>query len=593
MPSGKSQQSRFRHLRTSLSRCRWRFFAGFFFIIITIALTAIIPWLVKRAIESLEHGQSDDVFLFCGFIVGVALLHGITRVTSRALVYSIGRRVEYDLRKDFFSHLQGLNPSYFDNLKTGDLISRATNDISAVRMLMGPGFLQVSNSCIVYLVIIPTMFFLDPILCFYALLPYPVIIVVSRFLTRSMYRRSQEVQEQFGKISSKVQENLSGISVVKSFAMEDREELVFDRLNSDYREKNIQFAKLRAVMFTIMTALGSLTTLIILWKGGEGVVSGRIGLGDFVAFTAYAAILIWPTVGLGWIITVIQRGFSALDRVNIILDYTPTIADDGTGGFEDTVFSGKIEFRGLTFAYKDPLSATESQGILKGIDLTIEAGEHFALVGPTGSGKSSLLNLIPRLYEVKRAELFIDDTDICDIPLAVLRRQIGYVPQDSHLFSDSIAENILFGGQGGQQAMEEAAREASLFDDVDAFPDKFETIVGERGITLSGGQRQRTALARALVGNPAILILDDSFSSLDTATEEKILSSLRGRFVEKKTCIIVSHRASTVMNCDRIAFMKEGQIVEIGTHPELLKKGGEYASFFRRQEMEEELEELA
>jgi ATP-binding cassette subfamily B protein len=509
------------------------------------------------------------------------------------LVYSIGRRVEYDLRNEFFSHLQGLNPSYFDNLKTGDLISRATNDISAVRMLMGPGFLQVSNSCIVYLVIIPTMFFLDPILCFYALLPYPVIIVVSRFLTRSMYRRSQEVQEQFGKISSKVQENLSGISVVKSFAMEDREEAVFDCLNSDYREKNINFAKLRAVMFTIMTALGSLTTLIILWKGGQGVVSGRIGLGDFVAFTAYTAILIWPTVGLGWIITVIQRGFSALDRVNIILDYTPTIADDGADGFEDTVFPGKIEFRGLTFAYKDPLGGTESQGILKGIDLTIEAGERFALVGPTGSGKSSLLNLIPRLYEVNRAELFIDDTDICDIPLAVLRRQIGYVPQDSHLFSNSIAENILFGGQGDYQAMEEAAREASLFDDVDAFPDKFETIVGERGITLSGGQRQRTALARALVGSPAILILDDSFSSLDTATEEKILSSLSGRFVEKKTCIIVSHRASTVMNCDRIAFMKEGQIVEIGTHSELLKKGGEYASFFRRQELEEELEEFA
>jgi len=408
-----------------------------------------------------------------------------------------------------------------------------------------------------------------------------------------MYRRSQEVQEQFGRISSKIQENLSGISVVKSFAMEEREELVFDRLNSDYRNKNIRFAKLRAAMFTIMTALGSLTTLIILWKGGQGVVSGRIGLGDFVAFTAYASILVWPTVGLGWIITVIQRGFSALDRVNTILDYAPTIADDGTGGLEGAAFSGKIEFRGLKFAYKDPLSGRESQEILKGIDLTIAAGERFALVGPTGAGKSSLLNLIPRLYEVEHGKLFIDGTDICTIPLAVLRSQTGYVPQDSHLFSTTIAENILFGGQGDHQAMEEAAREASLFDDVAAFPDRFDTIVGERGVTLSGGQRQRTALARALVGNPAILILDDSFSSLDTATEEKILSSLRGKFVEKKTCIIVSHRASTVMHCDRIAFMKEGRIVEMGTHPELLKKGGEYASFFRRQELKEELEEFA
>ncbi|MBE9536427.1 MAG: ABC transporter ATP-binding protein [Proteobacteria bacterium] len=566
---------------------------GFFFIVATIALTTLIPWLVKRAIESLEYGRSDDVFLFCGLIAGIALLQGVTRVTSRTVVYSIGRRVEYDLRGEFFSHLQRLNPSYFDNLKTGDLISRATNDISAVRMLMGPGFLQVTNSCIVYLVIIPAMFFLDPILCFYALLPYPVIIVISRFLTRSMYKRSQEVQEQFGKISSKVQENLSGISVVKAFAMEGREEAVFDGLNSDYREKNIRFARLRAVMFTIMTALGSLTTLIILWKGGEGVVSGRIGLGDFVAFTAYAAILIWPTVGLGWIITVIQRGLSALDRVNTILDYSPTIVDVKSDGVEEAAFAGKIEFRGLTFAYKDPSRGTESQEILGGIDLTIAAGERFALVGPTGSGKSTLLNLIPRLYEVERGELFIDDKDICDIPLAVLRRQIGYVPQDSHLFSATIAENILFGGQGDSQAMEEAAHEASLYDDVLAFPDKFDTIVGEKGLTLSGGQRQRTALARALVGNPGILILDDSFSSLDTATEEKILSSLQGKFVEKKTCIIVSHRASTVMNCGRIAFIKEGKIVEVGTHSELLKKGGEYTSFFRRQEMEKELEELA
>ncbi|MBE9504283.1 MAG: ABC transporter ATP-binding protein [Proteobacteria bacterium] len=566
---------------------------GLISLLITASLTALIPWLLKKGVDAISEDNLSKVYLFSASIIVAALFQGGARILSRTIIYSIGRKTEYHLRSDFFRHLQRLSPSFFDNMNTGDIISRSTNDISSVRMLMGAGFLQVANSTIIYLTIIPMMLFLDPRLTFYALIPYPLLIIISRFLTKALYHRSHDVQETFGEMSTKVQENLSGIAAVKSFNIEKSECRAFDKINKSYLNKTLHLAKLRAIMFTLMTGLSSLASLIILWKGGVAVITGRIGLGDFVAFIGYTTLLIWPTVGLGWIITVIQRGFAALDRVNYIMDIELSIRDKSDSQADRIRLNGKIEFKKLKFSYKNRLDNTESSPILKGINLSIDAGDRVAIVGPTGAGKSSLLNLIPRLYEIEEGSLFFDDRDILDIPLNQLRTQIGYVPQDAHLFSETIKENILFGRYVDDAAFMEAAETSSLLQDVDSFPDKFDTLLGEKGITLSGGQRQRTALARALVGKPPILILDDSFSNLDTHTEENILTALNEELGSETTCIIVSHRVSTIRNCNRIAFMKEGEIIETGSHDELLTKGGEYADFFNRQKLEEELEEIA
>lgn len=586
-------RSKFRYIKASLYNCKRRFITGFAFLLITIALTALIPWLLKGGIDAIKKSDIPQVRFYTILIVLSALLQGVTRIFSRTIIYSIGRTVEYDLRNVFMFHLYALSPSFFDNTKTGDLISRATNDISNVRMLLGPGFLQVANSTIVYLSVIPLMLLMDVRLTVYALLPYPVIILFSQFLTKALYSRSHEVQEGFGEISTKVQENLGGIDVIKSFNMEAIEEARFDAVNTKYMKKNIELARLRAVMFTLMTGLGSLTTLIILWQGGYGVVAERITLGDFVAFIGYTALLVWPTVGLGWIITVIQRGIASLDRVNDVLDKERS-AKIFSGKAEESEFSvkGSIEFRELRFSYPGETDSEETTEILKGINLTIEAGERLALVGPTGVGKSTLLNLIPGMYAVETGSLFIDGADVTEIPPAQLRRHIGYVPQDCFLFSESIRDNILLNAETDESVLQKVAGHADLLKDVEEFPEKFDTVLGERGITLSGGQRQRTAIARALVNDPPVLILDDSFSNLDTQTEERILASLQ-EATEGKTCIIVSHRASTVRYCDRIAFMKDGRIEEIGTHVELMKKDGHYAAFFRRQLLEEEIEEMA
>lgn len=570
--------------------------AGLAALIATNACAMTIPWFLKWAIEAIGAGASQaEVTRLALAVAGIALLGGILRVVSRVSIYWAGRKVEYDIRNDLFAHLLHLPPAYYDRTRVGDILSRAINDTSDIRMLIGPGILQVVNTIIAYIAAMTMMMLISPSLTLWAMAPYPLMFLFTKYFTRQFYDLSTKIQEALSTISSRVQETVAGISVVQAYVQERPIQERFEAECETYYQRSMSMVKARGVIFPLLGAIASLATLITLGVGSRQVILGHLTLGDFVAFNGYLGLLLWPTIAMGWILTVIQRGLAALTRIQAILA-TSSEAADGPEPQALSEIKGKIEIRGLTFGYNGAASPTDGDQtytagpVLTDISLTIEPGTTCAIVGPTGSGKSTLVRLLARLYRPPDGTIFIDGVDINRVKIADLRARMGFVPQESFLFSTSIAENIAFGRPDtSREEIQRLSDIASLTEEVSSFASGLESVVGERGITLSGGQRQRVALARSLCIEPAILVLDDAMSAVDTETEEAILNSM-DTATREMTKILISHRVSTVQGADQIVVLDEGRVIEQGSHEELLRAGGLYAKLAERQRLEEALE---
>lgn len=502
----------------------------------------------------------------------------------RRILIGVSRWIEYDLRNDFFAHLQRQSMNFFLDHKTGDIMSRATNDLNAVRMVIGPGIMYSITTITMFVISISLMFSINFKLTVYALIPFPLLSFLINRFGFLIHKRYEKIQAQFSTLSARIQENISGIRVIKAYVREDNEIEEFRKQNRDYYEKSKSMIKIQSVFFPIMELMGGLGILVVLWYGGVQVISGKISIGDFVAFNGYLLLLLWPVIALGWVISLFQRGTASMGRMNKILNIEPEIKDNENVRNIDSI-EGEIEFRNLTFFYN-----SINEPILKNINLKVDKGMTLAIVGPTGSGKTTLVNLIPRIFDVPDGTLFIDDIPIKKISLYVLRSNIGYVPQDSFLFSDTIRENIIFGMNNvSEDDIIKSAEVSQILNDVNEFPEKFETVLGERGINLSGGQKQRVAIACAIIRKPKIIILDDALSSVDTYTEEEILKRLK-IFMAERTSIIISHRISTVKDADWIIVLDNGEIVEQGSHNDLIKEDKLYANLYKKQLIAEELE---
>ncbi len=554
-------------------------------IVLSNALMLLIPYVTKIVFDLLERqGTDKERFNWVLILVGLAVLSGIFRFLTRRTVIWMSRCVEYDLRGEIFAHLLRLSPSYYDKSRTGDIMARMTNDLEAVRMMIGPGIMHFTSTVVTFVVAMSFMIYLSPRLTLYSLGPMILFPLVANRVGNMVHRRAMRIQDHFSAITASVQENITGIRVVKAYRQEENEVEHFRGLSRKYFDLNMDMARLYAAMVPLLFMLASLLILTALYFGGLEVMSGSVPLGTLVAFFAYLSMLIWPAIALGWVVSLYQRGKASLERINKVLATEPEIVNGASGTYKEKM-KGRIEFRDLNFQYN-------GTRVLHHINLVIEPGRSVGLVGRTGSGKTTLVSLLARLYPVERGQLFIDGVDINDWDIPTLRRQIGFATQEPFLFSESIADNIRFGvGDASDEIVREAAATAALSKDVENFTDGFETVVGERGITLSGGQKQRTAIARAILTDPAVLVLDDATSAVDTETEDEINRRISD-VLKGRTSIIISHRVSSVKNTDLILYLEDGRIVEQGSHEELIVLGGRYHDLHRSQLLAAQLESL-
>jgi ATP-binding cassette subfamily B multidrug efflux pump len=557
---------------------------GILCILAGVIFNLTIPLIVGHAVdENWTQISWSRLTISALKVVGASFVSGTFLFLQRRILIGMSRHVEYDLRRDFYAHLVDQPLSFFHEHRTGDLMARATNDLAAVRQLAGPMIMYTLQTIFVVVLILPLMFMLNWRLTLLLFITMPLVSLTVKFFGQQVHIRFEKIQEFFSQITVRAQENFTGVRVVRAYAQEDAEMAAFEKLNRQYAERNLSLVRIDALMRPLMTFLIGIGFVLIIWVGVPLAVRGEISVGDFTVFNMYLLRLIWPLIALGYVVNLYQRGTASLKRMNAIFAITPAITDL-SGAAPQPPITGQIEFRNLTLAYR-----AGDEPVLRNINLTIPAGQTVAFVGRTGSGKSTIANLIPRILEAPEGTVFIDGVSVRNYPLAQLRASIGYVPQETFLFSDSLAGNIAFGVAKAEPAeIERAADIAGLSDDIRGFPDGFNTLVGERGITLSGGQKQRTAIARAVARDPKILILDDALSFVDTYTEERILGRLR-EVMSDRTSLIVSHRISTIKNADVICVLDEGKIIERGTHTALLALGGEYAALYERQLLEEEL----
>ncbi|MGH9852496.1 MAG: ABC transporter ATP-binding protein [Blastocatellia bacterium] len=576
---------------------RWRLIAGTLFVFVSVTLGIFTPRYTGQAIDYLGSPGATGWGLleYVLLIVGAQLASGVFLFLQRRTLINMSRYIEYDLRQDFYGHLQNLPLEFFQQQRTGDLMARATNDLSAVRQIAGPAIMYSEQTLFRVLIILPLMFQISVKLTVILLLTMPFVSLTVKYFGHQIHVRFEKIQEFFSDITARAQENLTGVRVVRAFAQEQSEMDEFARLNRQYVDRNLNLVKLSAIFHPLMQFFIGLGFAAIMLIGGYETAQGRMTIGEFTAFNLYLEQLIWPLIAMGYVTNMVQRGTASLKRMHEVIKTEPAIADSpalrereresGRGG--ETELKGKIEFRDLTFRY-----SSDEPPVLRDINLVIEPGQTVAFIGRTGAGKSTLMNLISRLLDAEAGMVLIDDRPIREIPLKQLRENIGYVPQETFLFSETLAENVAFGIHNGHQPLDKkiewAAEIAGLAEDVNDFPKQYGTILGERGITLSGGQKQRTAIARAIIREPKILILDDALSAVDTYTEEKILSRLRG-VMGSRTTLIVAHRISTVKDADLICVLDHGKIVELGAHEELMRIDGAYADLYERQLLEEEL----
>jgi ATP-binding cassette, subfamily B, multidrug efflux pump len=566
-----------------------KLFWGFIFIILSNAGSLYIPLLIKNAINDLQKttAVSGVLFHYALLIVLTSLFAGFFRFMIRQKIIVVSREIEYDLRHDFWKHIQLLPLRYFQNNSTGNVMAHATNDINAVRMFIGPAVMYSIDTTISLLIIIPILISLNLSLTLYALLPLPFLAYAAYRVGKLIHKKFTLIQEKFSELTTMAQENYAGIRVVKSYVREDSETNLFKVLSSDYVKRNMEMIKIQAFIMPILFLITGLSLIIVVWLGGIKVIQHEMNLGQIAAFIVYLGELIWPMIAFGWVTNIIQQAEASMKRLNKIFAEPYEINDRFETDYSIKEINGKITFRNVSFRYGENLPY-----ILKNIDLEIKQGQTIAVMGYTGSGKTSFINLIPRMYDVTDGEILIDDVNIKNIPLEVLRTNIGLVQQESFLFSDTILNNISYGLRDiDKNKVQEVSRIAHFDKDVESFPFGYDTIMGERGITLSGGQKQRASLARSLAIDPRIIILDDSFSAVDTNTEEAILRNLK-EFMKNRTSIIISHRISTVKDADTIIVLSGGIIAEKGTHDELIKLGGIYADLHYKQLLEKELEEL-
>ena len=566
---------------------RRAFAIGFACVIVTAAVGLAGPWVLKYAIDDLGQGvDTGKIAFYAWIILGLAAVGGFFRFVMRRIIIGASRDIEYDLRNDFFAHLQRLDLAYFQSHRTGDLMSRATNDLSAVRMMIGPAVMYSATTALFFIVGIILMVSINPRLTLFALVPLPFVSISVAYFGAVIHRRFERIQEQLSEISAITQETLSGVRVVRAYRQEPFEIERFRLANEEYVRRNRGLIRVLGMYQPSMGFLMGIGALLVLWLGSREVVAGRMTVGELVAFNSYLMMLSWPMIAFGWVTNLLQRGMASWKRMLEVMDAPPAVTDaDVTDEITDQAqIRGRIEFRHLTFRYGDTV-------VLDDISAVLPAGTTTAIVGATGSGKSTVLHLLTRLHNPPAGTVFIDGVDVRHIPLSVLRGAIGVVPQEPFLFGASIAENVAFGARGERDtraAVEAAAAIARLDKDVPSFPKGYDTVIGERGITLSGGQKQRVALARALMIDPKVLVLDDAMSAVDTYTEEEILSRLSA-VMRQRTSIIVSHRISTVRAAGQILVLADGRIVERGTHDQLVAAGGAYAELHRKQLLEEEL----